>query len=439
MTRPAEASDLRTWAYVGVNSFGGPAGQIAVLHRVVVDERRWIDDQRFLHALNFCMLLPGPEAMQLATYLGWLRGGLRGGLTAGALFVAPGAVVMLALSAAYVTLGDVDAVAGLLFGIQAAVVAIIAQAVVRIGSRALNSATAVAVAVVTFLAIYFLAVPFAVVVVLALLLGAVLSRRPGLLVTAVADDSEPEQVTGEAARRTRWVAAGAFVAWVLPTGLLLVTLGTANVFTQEAVVFSQAAVLAFGGAYAVLGFVTQQAVQNYGWVSTDTMVTGLGLAETTPGPLILVCQFVGFVAAYEAAPGGLPPLVAGVLGSVLTLWVLFLPSFFLVLAGAPYVERLRHNRTVAGALAAVTAAVVGVIAELGTWFAVNVLFGEVEESRDGVLRVLRPVWSSLDLWALAVTVLGAVLVFGLRWSVLRVVVACGAVGLLLAVTGLHAG
>jgi chromate transporter len=430
-------SDLRTWAYVGLNSFGGPAGQISVLHRVVVEERKWLDDRRFLHALNFCMLLPGPEAMQLATYLGWVRRGLRGSVLAGALFVLPGAVVMLGLAVAYVTVGDLSAVSGLLFGVQAAVVAIIVQAVLRIGRRALGTPTSVGIAIAAFLALFVVGLPFAVVVVAALVLGAVLGRRPGLLPVHVAEDEDREQVSGPAARRARSAAAVTFVLWLVPIVVLVSALGRDNVFTQEALVFGQAALLAFGGAYAVLGLVTQQAVQHYGWISTDTMVTGLGLAETTPGPLILVCQFVGFVAAYENAPAGLAPLLAGLLGTLLTLWVLFLPSYFLVLAGAPSIERLRHNRAVGAALAAVSAAVVGVIAELGVWFALNVLFGEIDDSRRGGLRLVRPVWASLDGWAVVLVALGGVLVFGLRWSILRTIGVCAAGGLLLAVTGIH--
>jgi chromate transporter len=437
MTQRGPGSDLRTWAYVGLNSFGGPAGQIAVLHRVVVEERRWLDDRRFLHALNFCMLLPGPEAMQLATYLGWVRRGLRSSVVAGAMFVLPGALVMLGLAVAYVTVGDLRSVEGVLFGVQAAVVAIIAQAVVRIGSRALRGPTSVVICVASFLALFVAGLPFAVVVLAALAVGALLTRSGGLLPVQVAQDEDDDTVAPAAARRARLTALAVFVVWVVPIVGLVLLLGRGNVFTQEALVFGQAALLAFGGAYAVLGLVTQQAVSTYGWIGTDTMVTGLGLAETTPGPLILVCQFVGFVGAYQNAPDGMPALVAGLLGTVLTLWVLFLPSFFLVLAGAPSVEGLRHNRPVAGALAAVSAAVVGVIAELGVWFALNVVFGEVDDSREHGLRLVRPVWSTLDVWALALVVLGAVLVFGLRWSILRVIGVCAACGLLLALSGWH--
>ena len=428
----------RTWGYVGLNSFGGPAGQIAVLHRVVVEEKRWVDEKRFLHALNFCMLLPGPEAMQLATYLGWLRNGLRGGLLAGGLFVLPGAVVMMALAAGYVVYGDVSWVSGLLFGIQAAVIAIVAQAVVRIGGRALKSPTSVAIAVASFLGIFLFGLPFPVIVVVALLLGWVIGRvNPRALDVHVASDDASDTLAPRLIRQTRLVAVLTLGLWLASIALLVTTLGRDNVFAQEAVVFAQAAIFSFGGAYAVLGFVTQQAVQNYGWLSTGDMVTGLGLAETTPGPLILVCQFVGFVAAYEAAPAGLAPLLAGVLGALVTLWVLFLPSFFLVFGGAPYIERLRHNVHVAGALAAVTAAVVGVIADLGLWFAMNVLFNEVDVRGAWGLEFPWPQWDSIDGWACVVAALAAALVFWRRLGILKVLGVCAALGLVLAVTGLH--
>ncbi len=438
MTAGGLGESARTWGYVGINSFGGPAGQIAVLHRVVVDEKQWVDEKRFLHALNFCMLLPGPEAMQLATYLGWLRNGIRGGLMAGGFFVLPGAVVMLALAAGYVVFGDVSWVSGLLFGVQAAVIAIVAQAVVRIGGRALRTPASVAIAVGSFLAIFAFGLPFPVVVVAALLLGWVIAKTaPDSLNVQVAHDESHDVVGTHRARRTHLVASAVFVVWLGSIVTLVLTLGRDSVFAQEAVVFAQAAIFSFGGAYAVLGYVTYQAVQNYGWVTTEDMVTGLGLAETTPGPLILVCQFVGFVAAYEAAPAGMAPLLAGTLGAVVTLWVLFLPSFFLVFAGAPYVERLRHNVRIAGALAAVTAAVVGVIADLGLWFALNVLFGSVGEQTSGVFAVAWPQWDTFDPWAAALAALAGVLVFWRRLGILQVIGVSAALGLLLAVAGVH--
>ncbi|MFZ0324679.1 MAG: chromate efflux transporter [Actinomycetes bacterium] len=431
--------DVRTWGYIGVNSFGGPAGQIAVLHRVVVDEKQWVDEKRFLHALNFCMLLPGPEAMQLATYLGWLRRGVGGGLLAGGLFVLPGALVMLLIAAAYALYGDVNWISGLLFGVQTAVIAIIAQAVVRIGRRALKTRTSVALAVASFTGVFVFGLHFPVIVAVALAIGWVVGRmRPSALDVRVADDATSDQVGPTVVRQTRIVATVVLVVWAASIASLVVLLGRDNVFAQEAVVFAQAAIFSFGGAYAVLGFVTQQAVVNYGWLSTGDMVTGLGLAETTPGPLILVCQFVGFLAAYQAAPVGVAPLLAGVLGALVTVWVLFLPSFVLVFAGAPHIESLRHDVRIAGSLAAVTAAVVGVIADLGLWFAVNVLFDEVDQTRSGVIAIPWPAWGSLDLWAAALAALAAVLVFWRRMGILPVLGVCAGLGMLLSVTGVHA-
>ncbi len=412
----------RVWAYVGLNSFGGPAGQIAVMHREVVDRRRWISEQRFLNALNYCMILPGPEAQQLATYIGWLMHGVRGGAVAGALFVLPGFVVMMVLSAVYVVYGQVGWVAGLLFGLQAAVVAIVLQAVIRVGSRTLHSPALVGLAIGAFVALFFFAVPFPVVIGVAAVLGWGSGRLgwmpapPSSADHAV--DSRPhllpddEAVPRSASRRALRAAGICLVLWLLPVVVLVATLGTDNIFTQEALLFSKTAVLTFGGAYAVLAYVSQQAVDRYGWLTTEDMATGLGLAETTPGPLIMVVQFVGFVAAYNN-PGALPPLLAGVLGATITVWVTFVPCFFFIFLGAPYVERLRHNDAVRNSLAAVGAAVVGVIANLGVWFAGATLF---EAS------------GSVNWVALGITGVALVLILGLRWGTLTVLAVCAALG-----------
>ena len=448
---PSDQVSLReatkVWASVGVNSFGGPAGQIAVMHREVVDERRWISERRFLHALNFCFLLPGPEAQQLATYIGWLMHGVRGGLIAGALFVLPGFVVMMALSIVYAVYGQVGWVSGVLFGLQAAVIAIVAQAVVRVAGRTLRSPASRLLAVAAFVALFAFGVPFPLVILVAGLFGWLAGRShpewfPG---GSHGDDSpdsaemphvlsDDESVSPAAGRRALRAAIGCLVLWLAPVILLLVTLGSDHVFTQEAVLFSKTAVITFGGAYAVLAYVSQQAVQTYGWISAKDMTTGLALAETTPGPLILVVQFVGFLAAYNN-PGDLPPVVAGIIGATITVWVTFVPCFMFIFAGAPFVERLRHNQALHHALSAIGAAIVGVIANLAVWFAITTLFPTHTPFAWGPIAVSVPVVSSIDWWAAAVMLLAAVLIFRLRWSTLRVLAVCGAVGMVLALLG----
>lgn len=437
---------VRVWGQVGLNTFGGPAGQIAVMHRELVERRRWVSERRFLHALNYCMVLPGPEAQQLATYLGWLMHGVRGGVVAGGLFVLPGVVAMLALSIGYALFGDVTWVAGLLFGIQAAVVAIVAEAVLRIGRRALRTPALRATAGLSFVAILLFAVPFPVIVLAAGLLGRLLARsRPGWFPTgghgAAAEDAGPvllpddERVDPATGRRAWRAAAACLVLWLAPVGLLLALVGTASVFGQQAVLFSKSAVVTFGGAYAVLGYIAQQAVDRYQWISPGEMVTGLGLAETTPGPLILVVQFVAFLAGYHH-PGSLSPLVAGVLGSLLTVWVTFVPCFLFIFAGAPYVERLRDNAALSHALTAIGAAVAGVVLNLAVWFTVHTAFGRVDERRAGPLHLLVPEWGSIRLASVAVSALALVLVFRSRFGTLRVLGVSAALGVVLALAGL---
>jgi chromate transporter len=430
---------VRVWAQIGLNSFGGPAGQIAVMHRELVERRRWVSENRFLHALNYCMVLPGPEAQQLATYIGWLMHGVRGGVVAGTLFVLPGFVAMLALSAAYAVYGHVGWVAGVFFGIQAAVVAIVAQAVLRIGRRTLRSAVLRVVAALSFVAIFVFAVPFPVIVTVAGAVGLLAgNRRPawfpraghgadsdGASAAALLDDDE--RVLLATARRALRAAGLCLLLWLTPVAVLLVALGTANVFSQEAFLFSKTAVVTFGGAYAVLGYVAQQAVEHYAWIAPGEMVTGLGLAETTPGPLILVVQFVGFLAAYHH-PGGMPPLTAGLLGAVVTTWVTFVPCFLFIFAGAPYVERVRDNAALAHALTAIGAAVAGVVLNLAVWFAVHTAFTEVADHRLGPMHLLLPDLSSVRPASVAVSLLAAVTVFGTRTSTLWVIAASAGVG-----------
>ncbi|MBO1073129.1 chromate efflux transporter [Roseomonas marmotae] len=418
---PGFAEALRVWLKVGLLSFGGPAGQIALLHREVVDERRWVSDARFLHALNFCTLLPGPEAQQLATYLGWLLHGVRGGLAAGLLFVLPGMVVMLGLSILYATLGQVPAVAALFYGLKCAVLVLVLEALLRVARRALHTDAAWMLAAAAFLALFAFGLPFPVVVLSAALLGyaapgAFRGAGPGtardgppamLDAALAADPGRLDRLTARA-----WRAGWAALAlWLLPLAAL--ALLEQGFFADIAWFFSKMAVVTVGGAYAVLAYVAQEAVQDYGWLNPHQMLVGLGLAETTPGPLILVLQFVGFMAGY--GQGG---LAWGVMAALLTVWVTFAPCFAFIFLGAPYVERLHSNRKLAGALAAVTAAVVGVIANLALWFGLRVLFTEMRPARLGPLALELPLPASLDPLALALAAVAALCLFGSRLGLL---------------------
>lgn len=390
------------WWRIGWISFGGPAAHIAILHREVIEKRGLLDEARFLRALNFCMLLPGPEAQQLATYLGWLLHGVRGGLAAGILFVAPGALVMALLSILYVELGDLKAVAGLFFGLKAAVLALVVLALKRIAARALGRRGAKTLAVCAFVALFALRLPFPLVLAAAGLFGA-LTSRGGPRAEPQAE-RRPDEV--RAARGARRAAAVALVLWLLPLLGLPLALGPEHVLAEQARFFSGAALVTFGGAYAVLSYISAAAVERFQWLTTPQMVDGLGLAETTPGPLILVVQFVGFVAAYQQ-PSGLPPLLAGLLGAAVTLWVTFAPCFLWIFLGAPSIERLTGRPRLEGALAAITAAVVGVIANLFLTFGLHVLFGELTTRHFGPLSLPVPAWSSLDPYALGLAVAAA--------------------------------
>jgi chromate transporter len=431
---------VRVWARIAVLSFGGPAGQIALMHRILVDEKRWIGERRFLHALNFCMLLPGPEAQQLATYIGWLLHGVRGGIIAGTLFVLPGALAILALSYVYVLSGDSALVAGLFFGLKAAVLAIVAQAVMRIGSRALTSWPTRALAVGAFVAIFFFAVPFPVIVLAAALIGYVAGRRGvaafesggharaqnGL---SDGDSALGEGAVGHSSAATRRAAMVFLGLWLLPVAAIAL-FAPQSVWRELAVFFSQMAVVTFGGAYAVLAYVAQQGVEQYGWLTAREMLDGLGLAETTPGPLIIVTQFVGFLAAFRAETG-LSPLVAGTLGALLTTWVTFVPCFVWIFAGASFVERLRENRAITSALAAITAAVVGVILNLALWFTLHFLFGRLEPFVAGPVAFDAPIWSTLDFGALALSALALVWLFGMKRGVAETLALSALLGLAL--------
>jgi chromate transporter len=434
---------VKVWARVAALSFGGPAGQIAVMHRIIVDEKRWIGEQRFLHALNYCMLLPGPEAQQLAVYIGWLLHRTPGGLVAGALFVLPGFLAILALSYVYAAFGNVGLVAGLFFGLKAAVLAIVLQAVVRIGRRALKNWAMVTVAIAGFLALFLFRVPFPIVIVVAGLVGLIGGSRGSALfrvggghgatkgpVLADADSVLGEATPAHARPNLRWslsVSGVLLALWLAPVVALVVGLGPDNVFSQIAVFFSQMAVVTFGGAYAVLAYVAQEAVQHYGWLEPGEMLDGLGMAETTPGPLIMVVQFVGFMGAYRA-PGGLDPMLAGTLAAVLTTWVTFVPCFLWIFLGAPFIERLRDNQALTGALSAITAAVVGVIANLAAWFALHTVFREVSVWKGFGLTIDVPVLTSLSLPSLVLAIAAVIAIFRFKAPMLVVLGACAAAG-----------
>jgi chromate transporter len=391
---------LGVWVRVALQSFGGPAGQIAVVHRLVVDEKKWLSESRFLHALSYCMLLPGPEAQQLVTYVGWLLHGVRGGLVAGSLFILPGFVSVLVLSVLYAAYRDVGIVAGLFYGLKPAVMAVVFQAVARLRRRALTGRLATALAAAAFLAIFVFDVPFPVIVVASAVVGLVAGR--GDTVAAVdASVSHDHPVAAPSLVAATRTAALWLAIWLVPLAILVALLGQAHVFVREGLFFSRAAVVTFGGAYAVLTYVAQQAVESYGWLAPGEMLDGLGMAETTPGPLIQVVQFVGFMGAWRHA-GTLDPMVAGVIGSIVTTWVTFVPCFLFIFVGAPFIEQLRQNRAVTSALRGITAAVVGVVLNLAVWFAIHTLFGEVRAIDVGVARLLIPDVGTLDWPALAI-------------------------------------
>ena len=445
---PTLAEATRVWARVAALSFGGPAGQIAVMHRIVVEEKRWLGDDRFLHALNFCMLLPGPEAQQLATYIGWLMHGVRGAIIAGALFILPGVISIMALSWIYAIWGDVGIVSALFFGLKAAVLAIVLQALVRIGKRALKNDAMRAIAALSFIAIFAFGVPFPLIIAAAALLGW-FGARAGLKAFSAGgghgaagavhvDDADTllgeEMIEMPASTRRAALIAGlvALALWLLPVGLLVLALGQGNVFTDIATFFSKMAVVTFGGAYAVLAYVAQEAVGSYGWLRPGEMLDGLGMAETTPGPLIIVLQFVGFMAAYREAGG----LLAGTLGGLLATWVTFAPCFAWIFLGAPWMERLRKNRAISAALTAVTAAVVGVILNLAIWFAIHVIWREVVRVDLGPLSMELPQLRSINWAAAALTALAVIAVFRLKLGVTTVLAGAALGGILLYVAGL---
>ena len=427
----------RTWFAISLQTFGGPAGQIAVMQHALVDEKRWIGQQRFLFALSYCTLLPGPEAQQLATYIGWLLNGVRGALVAGTLFILPGVVALLALSGIYVAFGDTTLVESLFLGLAPAVIAIVLQAVTRVAKKGLTHPALLGLAVASFVALAVFAVPFPAVVAAAAAIGYLLGRllpdlgRPG---AAKGDQGPPPLISDDAlhserpsGRRAAVVLTVGLTLWAAPVALAALLAGRSSTYVDQGLFFSGAAVVTFGGAYAVLAYVAQQAVEVYGWLAPGEMVRGLALAETTPGPLIMVVQFVAFLGAYRN-PGSLDPWVAALLASLLTTWVTFVPCFLFILLGAPYVERLRGNRALSTALTGITAAVVGVIANLALYFALHTLFGDTSRLTAGPLALEVPDLGSVRWAAVAITALGCALVFWRRWSVLRTLGACALVG-----------
>ncbi len=428
----------KAWFKISLQTFGGPAGQIAVMQHTLVDEKRWIGQQRFLFALSYCTLLPGPEAQQLATYVGWLLNGVKGAFIAGTLFILPGVVALLALSGVYVAFGDTTVVEALFLGVAPAVIAIVIQAVTRVGKKGLTHPALVTLAVASFLALTFFAVPFPVVVAAAALIGYVLGRTvPNLTKpkAAAKDDGPAPLISDDAlhterpsARRAAVILAVGLTLWAAPVALAALLAGRNSIYVDQGLFFSGAAVVTFGGAYAVLAYVAQQAVYVYGWLAPGEMVRGLALAETTPGPLIMVVQFVAFIGAYRA-PGDLNPWVAALLAALLTTWVTFVPCFLFILLGAPYVERLRGNRALSTALTGITAAVVGVIANLAVFFALHTLFADTNRLTAGPLNVEYPLLGSVNWAAVAITALGCALIFWRGWSVLRTLGVCALVGL----------
>jgi chromate transporter len=440
---------FRVWLKVALLSFGGPTAQIAVMHRILVEEERWISESRFLHALNYCMLLPGPEAKQLATYIGWLMHRTLGGIMAGTLFVVPGIISIMALSYIYAAYGRVPVVVALFFGLKAAVLAIVLEAVFRIGKRSLKNNTMRLLAAAAFVGIFFFNIPFPIIILSAALIGFLGARsgvpafeiksghgddkKAGIVVESRLGDELPEHARPTVARALRassiWLAL-----WLIPVIALLVTLGRGDVFSEIAVFFSKMAVVTFGGAYAVLAYVAQQAVENYGWLKPGEMLDGLGMAETTPGPLIMVLQFVGFMAAYRD-PGALSPMMAGTLGGLLATWVTFIPCFLWIFLGAPFVEVLRDNKAVSGALSTITAAVVGVVLNLAIWFALHTIFREVRPVHGYGLSFDMPVLTSVDPWALALAVAAAIAIFRFKAGMIPTLATCCCAGIVLYLAG----
>ncbi len=436
------AEACRVWLQIAALSFGGPTAQIAVMHRILVDEKRWISEQRFLHALNYCMLLPGPEAQQLAVYIGWLLHRVKGGLTAGILFILPGCVSILGLSIVYAVYQQTTTLQAVFFGLKSAIIAIVIEAVLRISKKALQNNVMILLAGLAFVAMFFFKIPFPLVIIAAGLIGWIGGRfseqhffvlKPQTkfatetTVIPPADRNVDDPYYRPSAWRALRVGVICLVLWFTPLLVCWQTFGADSVYVQEGVFFSKMAVVTFGGAYSVLAYVAQQAVEVYGWVTPPEMLDGLGLAETTPGPLIMVVQFVGFLGAYRH-PAPLSPIWGGVVASLLTTWVTFVPCFLYIFVGAPYIESLRNNKSLSTALSSITAAVVGVVLNLAVWLSLKTLFREVHDITWGPLHVLAPTWSSLNVSALVITLAACVMTFKFHWHLFRTLLVCTIAG-----------
>lgn len=440
-------SAVRVWFKISLLSFGGPAGQIAVMHRLLVEELKWVSEKRFLHALNFCMLLPGPEAQQLTIYLGWILHRLRGGVVAGVLFVLPGAITVLALSMIYVSYQQAVAVSSVFFGVKAAVLAVVAAAVWRLAQKILKRRLLMTITCVAFIASFVFSVPFPLVIAGAALAGFFMQEDAPQDEDETAANLQRDRAVDRLAehqqRPSKWRAARVILVcgtiWLLPVILLYGWLGAGHIFVQQGLFFSQVAVVTFGGAYAVLSYMAQQTVGHYGWLSVGEMLDGLGMAETTPGPLIMVTQFVGFIGAYRS-PGMLDPMLAGTLGALVTTWVTFAPCFLWIFLGAPYIEALRGNRKLAKALTGITAAVVGVVLNLAIWFGLRVMFTEFIEVEMplGIVstQFQLPLLKSFDPLASAITLAAFGAIFVLRTGMITVLAASAVAGLALGLMGL---
>jgi chromate transporter len=422
---PSFGEALRTWARIGVLSFGGPTAQIALMHRIIVDEKKWLTERQYLDALSFCMLLPGPEAMQLATYAGWRLHGTLGGLAAGLLFVVPGALVVLALAMIYASFGNLPVVAALFFGIKAAVVVIVVEALLRVSRRALKGAAHWLTAAVAFVAIFFADVPFPIIVALAALMG--------LMMPAAEADPASRPVAAVALARTAGTVGLWLAIWIIPLLALALIVGRDHVLVQLSLFFSKLAIVTFGGAYSVLAYMAQAVVEQHGWLEPGQMLDGLGLAETTPGPLILVTEFVGYLAAYRH--GGQPGILMGLAGALVALWATFVPCFLWIFAGAPYIAWIISKPRLRGALTFITAAVVGVILNLAVWFALHVFFADVSKLEFGLLKIWLPSFSTFDWSAAALAVLSSVLLLHRHWNIAPVLAVAGGLGLAMKIGG----
>ncbi|MFM7027631.1 MAG: chromate efflux transporter [Chakrabartia sp.] len=429
---PSFAELIRVAARIGCLSFGGPVGQIALMHRELVEDRKWVTEDQYLHALNFCHLLPGPEAQQLAIWIGWKLHGVRGGLAAGLLFVLPGALVILALSILYGYAAHLTWFAALFLGIKAAVMAIVVQALLRVAGRALNTGLKKGIALTAFGALFLFNLPFPIVVLGAALTGTLAAAwQPHML--ALKSTAPASVVAPRPWAASLWAVFLGLLAWAAPMVAVLLIFGEDHVLWHIGAFFSKLAVVTFGGAYAVLAYMAQQAVQNFGWLSAGEMADGLGLAETTPGPLIMVTQYVGYLAAFRD-PAPFSPLMAGILGAGLTTWVTFVPCFVWIFTLAPWMERLEHAQRLKGALAAVTAAIVGVIANLSVWFGLHVLFAKIQVANFAGMAITIPDPSSVDWRAALLASLAAILIFRARWNIIGVMGISAIVSLLMSVS-----